>query len=80
MLATRALNEVTPEELALEAQWQAELEPVLRDLYWWPLRNGLEGLPTDEAELEDRLRHDYDRDVAMHGAPGLALYATKCEG
>ncbi len=73
LLATRALNEVTPEELALEAQWQAELEPCLRDLYWYPLRNGLDGLPRDEAELEDRLRHDYDRDVAVAALLALLL-------
>ena len=73
LLATRSINEVTPEELALEAQWQAELEACLRDLYWWPLRNGLDGLPTDAAELEDRLRHDYDRDVAVAALLALLL-------
>lgn len=73
LLATRSINEVTPEELALEAQWQAELEACLRDLYWYPLRNGLDSLPTDAAELEDRLRHDYDRDVAVAALLALLL-------
>ena len=73
LLATRSISEVTPAELALETQWRQDLEPVLRDLYWHPLRNGLEGLPTDAAELEDRLRHDYDRDVAVAALLALLL-------
>ncbi len=73
LLSTRAINEVTPAELALETQWQHDLEPVLRDLYWYPLRNGLEALPTDEAELQQHLRHDYDHDVALAALLALLL-------
>lgn len=73
LLARRSISEVTPAELALETQWRQDLEPVLRDLYWHPLRNGLEGLPTDAAELEDRLRHDYDRDVVLAALLALLL-------
>lgn len=73
LLATRSITEVTPAELALETQWRQDLEPVLRDLYWHPLRNGLEGLPTDEAELQQHLRHDYDRDVVLAALLALLL-------
>lgn len=73
LLATRSISEVTPAELALETQWRQDLEPVLRDLYWHPLRNGLDGLPTDEAELQQHLRHDYDRDVVLAALLALLL-------
>lgn len=48
---SRQLDELTPAEILLESQWRTELEPVLSDLYWWPLRNGLEQAPEDEDDL-----------------------------
>jgi len=57
LLSVRAsMDELTPAELQLETQWQQALEPVLRDLYWYPLRNGLAGLPIDTTELKRYLR------------------------
>jgi len=51
----RQLDELTPEEIALETQWIAELDPVLTDLYWWPLRNGVQEAPEDEDSLKEWL-------------------------
>lgn len=51
----RRLDEVTPEEIALDTQWTSELNPVLTDLYWWPLRNGVQSAPEDEDDLKEWL-------------------------
>jgi SPP1 gp7 family putative phage head morphogenesis protein len=56
---------VTPAEIALSNQWQAELEPVLRDLYWYPLRNGIDQAPEDADELRSWLRERYDDATAV---------------
>ena len=66
LLSVRAtIDELTPAELQLEAQWQQALEPVLRDLYWYPLRNGLNTLPQDEAELRRFLRDSLSSAAAI---------------
>lgn len=45
---------------ALDAEWQVEMLPIIEDLYWHPLRNGIDATPDDEEELgtwlEDRFR------------------------
>lgn len=56
----RNLDELTPAEVALDAQWQRAIEPVLADLYWWPLRNGLSEAPEDEDELRTWLDGKYN--------------------
>lgn len=53
---SRQLDELTPAEVALETQWQRDLQPVLADLYWYPLRNGIQAAPEDEDELRRWLR------------------------
>lgn len=58
-IETRQLEELTPAEVALERQWQQALEPALRDLYWHPLRNGINEAPEGEAELRRWLREKY---------------------
>lgn len=60
----RAAGDITPAEIALELQWREALEPVLVDLYWWPLRNGIDQAPEDEAELRTWLRRRYDDEEA----------------
>ena len=50
-LESRQLEELTPEEVRLEEQWQHDLQPVLADLYWYPLRNGIDEAPEGESEL-----------------------------
>jgi hypothetical protein len=58
-VSTRQLEELTPAEVELDGQWQTALEPVLSDLYWWPLRNGLDDAPTNERELRRWLKQKY---------------------
>lgn len=42
------LEKYNAEKTILDAHWQLELEQVLRDLYWYPSRNGLENAPMDD--------------------------------
>lgn len=58
----RQLEEITPAEQALEAAWVAALDPVLTNLYWWPLRNGLDNVPVDPDELRAWLDEQYNDD------------------
>lgn len=58
----RQLEGITPAEQALEAAWVAALDPVLTNLYWWPLRNGLDNVPVDPDELRSWLDEQYDDD------------------
>lgn len=53
-------EQVTPAEIDLGDEWQADLEPVLQDLYWYPLRNGIDQAPEDVDELRSWLRERYD--------------------
>lgn len=61
----RSLDELTPAEVALEAQWTQELEPVLSDLYWYPLRNGLNEAPEKERELRRWIREALSAGIAI---------------
>lgn len=58
-------EQVTPEEIALSDAWQAELEPVLRDLYWWPFRNGFAEAPDTTGKLRAWLENQYENDNAV---------------
>lgn len=60
LLSVRSVDTVTPAEMALGDAWQSDLEPVLADLYWSSLRNGLDSLPTDDDELRAALTAHYD--------------------
>lgn len=61
LLSTRsaAIDQYNADKDALDARWQAELTPVLQDLYWHPFRNGIGEAPEDADKLrewlEDRL-------------------------
>lgn len=74
LLAVRVnMDELTPQEVALEAQGQATLEPVLADLYWWPLRNGIDQAPEDVDELRAWLEERYKSDAAVAALLALLL-------
>lgn len=63
LLQVRA--QVTPAEIELSDAWQAALDPVMRDLYWYPLRNGINEAPDDVDELRAWLRERYDDATAV---------------
>lgn len=44
----------------LDERWQAEMLPVIEDLYWYPFRNGIAEAPEDEDELRTWLEEQYD--------------------
>ncbi len=75
----RQLESLTPAEIALELSWTTALDPVLTNLYWWPLRNGLEQAPTDPAELRRWLENQYhdDDDVVLALLLLLLLYQER---
>lgn len=50
---------------ALDEEWQAELLPVMEDLYWYPFRNGIDEAPGDEEELRAWFKRKYDDDAAI---------------
>ena len=58
-------EQVTEAEIALSDQWQAELQPVLRDLYWWPFRNGFATAPDTAGKLRSWLENQYENDNAV---------------
>lgn len=58
-------EQVTPAEMALSDQWQAALEPVLRDLYWWPFRNGFSQVPDTAGKLRTWLEDRYESEDAV---------------
>ncbi len=49
----------------LDEEWQAELLPVMQDLYWHPFRNGIDEAPEDEEELRAWFKRKYDDDAAI---------------
>lgn len=57
-------NRYNMAKATLDAEWQAELQPVIEDLYWHPLRNGIDATPDDEGELRAWLEDRY-RDAAI---------------
>lgn len=68
----------TTAKAVLDAEWQAALQPVMEDLYWHPLRNGIDATPDDEGELRTWLEDRY-HDAAVVAALLLLLrrYSVK---
>lgn len=44
----------------LDEEWQADLLPVMQDLYWHPFRNGIDEAPEDVDDLRSWLERRYD--------------------
>lgn len=44
----------------LDEEWQIEMLPVINDLYWHPLRNGIDAAPEGDEELRTWLEEQYD--------------------
>lgn len=64
-IETRQLDTLTPAEIRLESQFGEALTPVLDDLYWYPLRNGISEAPTDERRLRRWLREQLSTAAAI---------------
>lgn len=60
-----AIDRYNIKKTALDEEWQAELEPIMRDLYWHPFRNGLDEAPTGKRELRQWLKRKYSDDAAV---------------
>lgn len=51
-----AIDQYNADKAALDTRWQAELSPVLQDLYWYPFRNGIGEAPDDAERLRQWLK------------------------
>lgn len=60
-----AIDRYNIKKTALDEEWQAELEPIMRDLYWYPFRNGLDEAPAGKRELRQWLKRKYSDDAAV---------------
>lgn len=62
-----AIDQYNADKDALDARWQADLLPVMADLYWYPFRNGISEAPEDDASLRQWLK-DRFRDASVVAA------------
>jgi len=60
-----AIDRYNAKKTALDEEWQAELGPVINDLYWHPFRNGIDEAPEDERELRRWLKRKYEDDATV---------------
>jgi len=51
LLSTRAVTMPLPSKMPLAVELGDKLEPVLKDIYWHPLRNGINEAPEDDDDL-----------------------------
>lgn len=70
LTALAGVRQTTHEKLAmlkaqLDEAWQADLQPVMSDLYWYPFRNGIDEAPEDEEELRSWLERHYEEEAAI---------------
>lgn len=56
----------------LDTEWQTAMQPIVEDLYWHPLRNGIDATPDNERELRTWLEERFD-DAAIVAALLLLL-------
>jgi len=65
-------------KVMLDTEWQAAMQPVVEDLYWHPLRNGIDATPDDEGELRTWLEDRYrDAEVIIILLLLLRRYSVK---
>lgn len=70
-------EQVTPEEIALSDQWEADLAPVLRDLYWHPFRNGFSQVPDTAGKLRRWLTAQYTEEATRPLRQLMQRYQVK---
>lgn len=75
LLSTRqtAYESYSTRKARLDEEWQAELYPVMGDLYWSPFRNGLAEAPEDESALRAWLSDHYNQDVVVAALLALLM-------
>lgn len=73
----RAIVMPLPSKMPLAVDMSSALQPVLADLYWHPLRNGLDAAPQAEAELRTWLKHQFSMVTAVAALLALLLLFHK---
>ena len=59
------INEYRIRRATLDDEWQAEMLPLINDMYWHPFRDGVRNAPEDPAELRAWLSDKYDDAVVL---------------
>lgn len=72
-IESRAVTMPKPSKMPMAVDMAEELEPVLADLYWFPLRNGIDSAPQDEEELKPWLQRQLEKAAAVAALLALLL-------
>lgn len=72
-IESRAVTMPKPSKMPLAVDMAKDLEPVLTDLYWFPLRNGIDSAPEDEEELRPWLIRQLEKPAAVAALIALLL-------
>lgn len=77
LLSTRAVSVPLPSKMPLAVEMSNKLMPVINDVYWWSLRNGLSEAPEDEKKLKPWLQRQLDSPAAWAALLALMLLFHK---
>lgn len=72
-IESRAVTMPKPSKIPMVGTMADELEPVLVDLYWFSLRNGIDSAPEDEEELKPWLERQLEKAAAVAALIALLL-------
>jgi len=72
-IEARAVTMPKPSKMPMAVDMADELMPVLADLYWYPLRNGIDSAPEDEEELKSWLERQLETAAAVAALLALLL-------
>jgi len=72
-IETRAVTMPKPSKMPMAVEMADDLMPVLADLYWYPLRNGIDSAPQDEEELKPWLQRQLEKPAAVAALLALLL-------
>ena len=72
-IESRAVTMPKPSKMPLAVDMADDLTPVLTDLYWFSLRNGIDSAPQDEEELKPWLQRQLEKPAAVAALLALLL-------
>jgi hypothetical protein len=77
LLSTRAVSMPLPSKMPLAVEMSNKLAPVLADVYWFPVRNGISEAPQDEGALMVWLKRQLVNTVVWTALVALMLLFHK---
>lgn len=72
-IETRAVTRPRPSKMPLTVEMADKLVPVMTDIYWSPVRNGIDAAPEDEEELRSWLKRQLDKPAVVAALLALLL-------